>query len=169
MYLEYLLLVFDYFKTLNRKNCLFEIVIPFFIGLAVACCSFFYPEYLSTSKFFDNSINIIGVLLGFTLAIITFFVASDNKNIENTKKHLTNYIVGNEKISLYRLLIDNYSYLIIIETIICLGFLIGGLFYFILPLSFQIILKSIYVVLVIHILLITIRSVTDLYFILIKK
>lgn len=169
MYIEYLLLIFDYFKTLSRKNFLFEIFIPIALGIIVICILYFAPHIISTNEFINNSINIIGVLLGFTLAIITFFVASDNNNIEKTKTYLTQYKIGAKKISLYKLLIINYSYIVIIETIICLCFLIGGLVYPSLPFLLQIIIKGIYISLVIHVFLLTIRSITDLYFILIKE
>lgn len=166
MYLEYLVLIFDYFKTLSKKNFLFEICIPITLGIGVGCVLNYFPDYINTSRFIDNSINIIGVLLGFTLAIITFFVASDNPNIDKTKKYITKHRIGKKNISLYRLLIINYSYLIIIEATICLGFLVGGLFYLTLSPCYQIIIKSIYITLVTHVFLLTIRSITDLYFVL---
>lgn len=169
MYLEYLILIFDYFKTISKKNFLFEVITPLILGIGIACVFYFYPSWLNTSRFVDNSINIIGVLLGFTLAIVTFFVASDNSNIEKTKNYFTEYYIGTRKVSLYRLLIINYSYLIIIEAFICIGFLIGGLFYFSLPFVFQILMKGIYIILVLHVFLLTIRSITDLYLVLTKE
>lgn len=167
MYLEYLLLIIDYFKTLSKKSVIFEIITPIVFGIIIVFLLF--KKLLHTSSFLNYSMNFIGVLLGFTLAIITFLVASDNENIQKTKKHITEHQINKKNVSLYRILVINYSYLIVIETFVCLSFLIGSLIYYSFPFIIQIICKTIYIILVLHILSATIRTSTDLYLVLSKE
>jgi hypothetical protein len=153
----------DYFKSINKKIFCFEWGIPIILGGCCMLLSFLNPKYIMIEDFIKESINFLGVLLGFTLAAVTLFVSSDNNQIEKSKQFKTGYYIDSESISLYRLLIINYSYLITVEAILCVSYFIGKLFSPFFYNNLGIVLNSIYVIGVCHILFLTIRSITDLY------
>lgn len=166
MYLEFLLVISDYFKTLDKRTLLYEWFIPFLLG--VFC---FVPSLLYNTDFLYNiiskSIDFVATLLGFTLATLTLLLSSDKLNA--TKQYITNTKIGGKQISLYRKIIISYTYLIIIEALLCVTFFLCAIFpYVYIPIPAKI-LNSIYIVILLHILLVTIRTITELYFVLSKE
>lgn len=64
MYLEFVILIWDYLKTLNTRKVLYEIVIPLIPIITI----FFFSEKLNIFREIVNtSIDIIGILLGFSI------------------------------------------------------------------------------------------------------
>lgn len=116
----------------------------------------------------ENSVNVIATLLGFTLAALTLFMTG-NANIEETKKYMTNKKVRGKSISLYRQIIISYSYLIVVEAFLCICFYVGSLFPGMVSCKIALVLNGIYILLLLHVLLVTVRTIKDLYFILIKN
>lgn len=163
MYFEFLFIFFDYFKTINRKIFCFELGIPIILGSFCILLSFFKPQDIVIEDFIKDSISILGVLLGFTLTALTIFVSGGNNQINKTKEFMTDYFIDKARISLYRLLIINYSYLIIVEAILCICYFIGKLFSPLCSHTTSNVLNSLYIIGVCHILFLTIRSITDLY------
>lgn len=71
MYLEFFILISDYLKTVTKRIFLFEWLMPFLFSLLI-----FYFLYTGKSlsvaeSFKDNSINLLGILVGFSITIIT--------------------------------------------------------------------------------------------------
>ena len=126
MYLEFLFVIVDYFSTLNRRIAIYEWGIPIFIGITSGVLSMKYNNEV-LYNIIQNSVPIIATLLGFTLAALTLFLTGNSK-IEETKNFITKKKISGKPISLYRLIIVSYSYLILVETILCVGFYIASLF-----------------------------------------
>lgn len=169
MYREFILLIIDYFKTIRCKTFTYEWVIPILIGIgafSVTITKYLQINYL---VFVNSSINLLGVLLGFSIMVITVLTTSNNKNIENIKKIQTEYILYDKNISLYRLLLINYSYLIIAEAIGLTNYFIVLLFVDHCSHLIKLIFFSVFTSMVIHILLLTIRNITDFYLIITKE
>ncbi len=167
MYIEFVFLILDYFSTINKRIFVYEWGIPLIIGII----SFFLSWKIGKPDlypFIEETIGFIATLLGFTLAALTLFLTS-NSQLEKSKEYITDKIIRGKKISLHRLLIVNYSYLIIIESIICICFYIGKLFSFVCSGLLSTILNSLFIVILFHILLMTIRTITDLYFVISKE
>ena len=162
MYVEYLFIILDYLSTLNRKIFIYEWGIPILLG----CTSGYLYVYqeINLYLFVAESITFIATLLGFTLATLTLFL-TNNSHLEKIKQLDSRKKVRGQPISLYRLLVINYSYLIIIESILCISFYIGKLFSPICIGEFSMTLNCIYITITFHILFMTIRSITDLYFV----
>lgn len=170
MYLEFLIITADYFKTINKKIFIYEWLSPFIVSLL---CVLFgcILDFEIFEKFKESSVNILGVLLGFSIAVITIITTGSGNNLDEIKKKETNISIGNKKISLYDLLLINFSYSVIIEIILIISCLVMPLINKIIPLSFnfKLICYSIMVFIVLHILLLTLRNITDFYLIITKK
>jgi hypothetical protein len=164
MYLEFVILIWDYLKTLNVRKVLYEILIPL---IPIIITIFFFSEKLNIFKEIVNtSIDIIGILLGFSIATITIFITGNGKNIDEMKSTKTNIIIGEESISLYRLILINFGYSIVIEILFILLYIVTPLFC---NISSMIVIYSIMVYMIIHVLLVTLRNMTDFYLIMFKK
>jgi len=166
MYLEFALIIADYYKTLNKKIFFYEWGFPFILTFLCVYlgCIFDFEIFLS---FKESSINIIGVLLGFSIAIITIITTGSGKNIDSIKEYETEVKINNKKISLYRLFLINFSYSVILEIILIISCLIMPLLNRIMLFNFNIklLFYSIMVFIVLHILLLTLRNITDFYLI----
>lgn len=170
MYIEYLLLIFDYFKTLTKRVLLFEWILPLVITFCILLLNYNY-EFSAYKTFKDNSINILGVLLGFSIAIITIITTGSGKNLENIKKKTTKFKINQNVLTLYDLILINFTYSVIVEILIIISCLTMPLIASCLTLSngIKITLYSILVFSVLHILFLTLRNLTDFYFIVTKK
>ncbi|MCP4054354.1 MAG: hypothetical protein GY739_15100 [Mesoflavibacter sp.] len=170
MYLEFLLLIADYFRTVSRRVFIFEWLIPLFIGIGVFLLLFFGTTTSATIVFKDNAINLLGILVGFSITIITILTTGQGQNLDEIKNKKTKIKINKEKITLFRLLLINFTYSVIVEV----GLIIVCLIYPLLieNIKFSQNLKyagfSVLVFLIIHIMLLTIRNLTDFYLILVK-
>ena len=115
----------------------------------------------------EKSFGYVGTLLGFTLAALTLLLSSDK--MKDAKNYLIDRMLHNRQASLYDLVVISYTYLIVVEGILCISFFFAELFDFVYIEQIAIILNSLYVVLLFNVLLATIRTITDMYFILIKR
>lgn len=163
MYFEFLFVIGDYISTLSKRVALYEWGIPVALGITSGFLSYLNDANLLYNVI-QNAVPIIATLLGFTLAALTLFLTGNSK-IEDAKKYMTEKKVLGKRISLYKLIVISYSYLILIETILCIGYYIGSLFPFINNIYVCVGLNTIFIVLMLNVLLSTIRSITDLYFV----
>lgn len=163
MYFEFLFVIGDYISTLTKRVALYEWGIPMVLGITSGVLSSLNEDNLLYSVI-QNAVPVIATLLGFTLAALTLFLTGNSK-IDEAKKYMTEKKVSGKRISLYKLIVISYSYLILIETILCIGYYIGILFPFIYNIYVCVGLNTIFIVLMLNVLLSTIRSITDLYFV----
>jgi hypothetical protein len=170
MYLEFLLLIADYFRTLSKRVFFFEWLLPFIIGIGIFLLLFFGSTTSATIVFKDNAINLLGILVGFSITIITILTTGQGQNLDGIKNKKTNIKINKENITLFRLLLINFTYSVIVEV----GLIIVCLIYPLLieNIKFNQNLKyvgfSILVFLILHIMLLTMRNLSDFYLILVK-
>lgn len=170
MYLEFLLLIADYFRTVSKRIFFFEWLFPFLIGVGIFSLLFFGTSTSATIVFKDNAINLLGILVGFSITIITILTTGQGQNLDEIKNKETKIKINKEKITLFRLLLINFTYSVIIEVGLIIVCLIYPLFVENIGINKNIkyIGFSILVFLILHIMLLTMRNLTDFYLILIK-
>lgn len=166
MYLEFLLVIADYFSILNKRIAIYEWGIPIILGITSGVFAIYND--VSLYSVVQNSVPVIATLLGFTLAALTLFLTGNSK-IEEAKNYITNKKILGKPISLYRLIVVNYSYLILVETILCISFYIASLFPYVSNQFVCTIVNSVFIIVMFNSFFSTIRSITDLYFIITKK
>lgn len=166
MYLEFLFIFIDYFSVSKKRVLLFEWLFPIVAGISVFIMSYCYGKE-EPFHIIEKSVSYLGTLLGFTLAALTLLLSSD-KMTEARQYQLDRKIRGHNA-SLYEFIVVSYSYLIIIESILCICFFIADLFSFIYVELPAAILNSLFITFVFNVLFVTIRTITDLYFILVRK
>lgn len=167
MYIEYLFVITDYFSTLNKQIFIYEWGIPFLIGIASGVFSFIF-EYEVLYNIIQDAVPIIATLLGFTLAALTLFLTGNSK-IDEARNYITDKKILGKPISLYRLIVVSYSYLILVETMLCICFYVASIFPYIDNVYYCTTLNVIFVIVMFNTFFATIRCITDLYFIITKK
>lgn len=171
MYLEFLFAIADYFKTLSRRIVIYEIILPLLLSGVVFCILLFDKGTSQVQTYTENVLPLLGVLVGFSITIITILTTSSSKNILKIQKYKTGVIIGGKERTLFDTLLINFTYSVIIEIIL----IIIHLFYpFVLeiltiPQGLKYLVFALVFAILIHILLLNIRNLTDFYFILLKK
>ena len=99
--MEYILLIAEYIWI--KKWMYFKYIL---ISCIIGCCIFFGVNdhlYLKQSvDFHNNSITVLGILVGFSISVFAILLSTDNKNIRLAKE--ANYNVNDlfrNKISLF--------------------------------------------------------------------
>lgn len=171
MYLEFFILVADYFKTLSRRIVLYEIVTPFLFAIIVCILIMQGMNTSICKKFIENSLTLLGILVGFSITIITILTTGNSRNLQAIKNKTTQHEIGGKRISLFDLLLINFTYSVVIEICLIIFLLLAPVFLSNIQLSKQveIIGFSLVVGAVIHVLLLMMRNLTDFYLILLKK
>jgi len=170
MYLEFLILISDYLKTITKRIFLFEWILPLILSISIFFLLYYGKTLGVADAFKNNSINLLGILVGFSITIITILTTGQSRNLEEIKKTKTKTIINNKPISLYRLLLINFTYSVVIEVFLIIIFLTYPLINQNIEISrlFKLVVFSTLVFMIIHILLLTIRNLTDFYLILTK-
>ena len=119
----------DYF--ISRKKVFIKFLIPTMIALVALLLAIFFnigdsEKVLSTfSGFIDMQINIVAILISFSVAIITILVSADNKNIQCLKETKSNKMqykpINGKQLSLFQILLSNIAYNVIVEIIYLVG------------------------------------------------
>lgn len=167
MYCEFLYIILDYFSILDKREKRFELYIPFAIGIG----SLIYTIFIDNNTqyvFINNTISFIGTLLGFTLAALVLLLSSERIE-QSTKKISTEKKVRGKSVSLYRIIVIYYSYLITCETLLCALYYIASLFPNLTTGVYNDIMNTLFIMAFFHLLFETIRAVTNIYFMTIKE
>lgn len=161
MYLEFLFIVFFYVSTLRCRDILFEVAIPF----AGAVLFFLTCSMDNNVEVLRDSLSFLRMLLGFTMASLALFLTK-NPNLEDSKSYLTERVANGKRLSLYEYIVLSFSYLIIVESLIHVFFFMYVLLFdgwSIISVRCEFVLKTFYVFLFFHVILATIKAVTEVY------
>lgn len=158
----------DYFCS--RKKLALKFLIPLLVGVAVFVGALLFNNNNavdSFGEFIGVQINIVAILLSFSVAIITILVSADNINttkLKETPSSTDKYKPINRKqLSLFQVLLSSIAYNAVVE-IIYLAMLIGmSLIKEIIPIGAIKYLTAFCMFLIVHILYILLESVAQMY------
>jgi hypothetical protein len=166
IYGEWLIPIVDYLRTIKKNEAIYEIIIPLLISIIVTIiCYLLGFSIQALGKLRDLLGTTLSILIGFTITCLTVLVTSNNDAIDKLKVKKTNFrIISSELITMYRWILIMFSYLLISQVIllifIFLSAFINKVFNNYLLAS---ILLFISIYLILHILLLLIRNITNLY------
>jgi len=171
MYLNFIFVPIDYFKTIGWRVFVFEWVLPMILS-----CMIYYSFYKGVSSYsFNDYINKIisleSILVGFSITSVTFLTTAGNRNIEDLKKKETKKVHYGKPLFLMDLIIINFSFSLFLEILILISNLIFPLLLLGKSISFQteIVLFSINIFFVLQNLFLNLRNLVDLYLALMRK
>jgi len=170
MYIDYILIFIDYLRTLRKRNAAFEILLPIIISFWIAFIIIRKAFIINYADVIDKIINVEGVLIGFSITTITFLTTASNDKITELKNKPTDKFLSGKNLSLFDIMIINYTYMLILQIIILIVSLFLPSFIGMLKLEFntKVILFTSLMCFVLHNFLILIRNVSDIYFVLIN-
>ena len=161
----------DYF--ISRKKVFTKFLVPMLIALAVLLLAICFnignseKVLVTFSGFVGTQINIVAILISFSVAIITILVSSDNKNIQHLKETESNKKqykpVNGKQLSLFQILLSNIAYNVIIEIIYLVGLITLSLVQNLLPIVTLKYITSICIFIILHILFVLLESVVQMY------
>lgn len=161
----------DYF--ISRKKVFIKFLVPMLIALAALLLAICFnignseKVLVTFSGFVGTQINIIAILISFSVAIITILVSSDNKNIQHLKETESNKKqykpVNGKQLSLFQILLSNIAYNVIIEIIYLVGLITLSLVQNLLPIVTLKCITSICIFIILHILFVLLESVAQMY------
>lgn len=160
----------DYYQS--RKRIWIKYLIPVVLGLLALAGALIFNIGNETirstfSEFVNVQINVVAILVSFSVAIISILVTADNANIKSLKEEMadsTQYKpVGGKQLSLFQILLSNIAYNVIVE-IIYLVILIGiALIRPIIPLQALKYVAAVCIFAIMHILGVLLESVAQMY------
>lgn len=145
------------------------IVIPILVAILIGCWvnNFLLPIKTFDIKEFINNyltiqITIITLFISFSIAYVTILVTGSGANIEKLKTTKSKSVTMNgEKAYLYQILLNNFTYNILIQAIVLM------LSFFIIEYIsnvVSIILLSMQFGIIVHIIILTVTNMTNVYF-----
>lgn len=111
MYCEFIFILIDYFSSINKRISIYEWGIPIVLSVIIGWSAIHSDKTNLPYEVIKELIVFLTTLLGFTLAALTLFLTG---RVEKTKTYITNKMIRGKNISLYRLTIISYSYIICI-------------------------------------------------------
>lgn len=134
---KYLLLLYEYL-IVQGKGLLIKLVLPALVVISLNRCDLELDVNI-INGYISSSINVLGILLGFTGSIFTLILTMNNPAIESAKSHKLPAKLYKTNFSIYDHLVISCGFLIFL-----LGFLL--LINFLLPIYYNLI-SNIYLLL----------------------
>ncbi len=161
-----IILLVDFFVT-RKWSYLLSLIIAAIIGIV------FFQYSQTTKEGFDTLIsgfvNVIGILLGFSISVLTVFIASNNNNIELSKDHYINRELWNRRYMLYdRVIIDICYIILILGLLLLVSFIVPNLLCNCCRYP-KLLFTSIAISILTHIIYMILSIASDLYLIVSKK
>ena len=169
-YLEFMFPIRDYFATLEIYEFIFDIIIPI---IASTAFYLFLSKEINSEKiitFIGYIINLLAILIGFSITSVTIISSESSNKFDALRQINANRLLSGRKISLHQLILINYIFVIIVEFTT----LVYNVIYYLLWMSSCLvcdnrILLTISIYLLLHIILLNIRNITNFYFIFWKR
>lgn len=164
--LKYLLIIFEYLY-IKKLKLFFRLIPALLVGYSIVYCDLKLTEDDITT-YISNSINVLGILFGFTASIFAIIITSDNKVFDEAKAAETEIKLYKKPFTLFDQIVVNTGFLIFF-----LGLLL--VFNFLIPI-YKNIFGSNYVKIfalnicaIIFAMIQLISSILELYFIVTKR
>lgn len=161
----------DYF--ISRKKVFIKFLLPMIIALIALLLAMIFnignseKVILTFSGFIDTQINIVAILISFSVAIITILVSADNKNIQCLKETESNKKqykpVNGQQLSLFQILLSNIAYNVIIEIVYLVMLITISLVQNIFSIALLKYITAVCIFMILHILLVLLESVAQMY------
>ena len=168
--LEILLPFKDYNRIEGKKESCVKVLIFVTVALTIEICMFYYLNLLQTEKISDfildyigSEIDIVALLLSFSIAYLTILITSNTHNIERLKEHKTQNIIDNKRISLYQKLLIQLTYTIYNEMVLLILLLIHKFTFPLFTNLLNIVFFTVNIILLLNIMYVIFKNVKNIY------
>jgi len=166
LYTDFSFTILDYISTIKKREIVYEWLLPFLLALIVYFKVEDIPgikiDYGFMKSIISILINLFAILVGFTMAAIAIFTTADVSKLPILKEVSERKIRGN-LIKNYRFIFLNLIYSAISSLFMLLATLVFIMFlYFD---KYSLLILSVLTFGTMHVLFLSIRNITSLYFI----
>jgi len=132
---------------------------------------YFEKNIVFCRLFKDNALTLMGILLGFSITVITILTTGNSRNLQAIQNRMVGFKIGGKEATLFDLLLINFTYSVVIEVLLIIIFLLSPIVTATIEISAmaKAIVFSFLSGSVVHVLLLTLRNLTNFYFILLRK
>lgn len=166
MNIDFRFIIADFWNIQDKRT---KVVILWLPLVAVIFC-LLYGLYKGNDYFSINlakTVSVLIPLLALMLTGITFLTSwNSNKELRNFN---TGRTLRKKSLSLYEYMVINFSYVIVFDLLLLLSYVIAGLFADFACSIWAMIMNAIFTFFVIHILLVMLINIGDLFFVLTKR
>lgn len=170
LYTDFSFTILDYVSTIKKREIVYEWLLPLTISLIVYFKVESIPGIKINCEFIKSIIstliNLFAILVGFNMAAIAIFTTADISKVPILQEISERKIRGN-KITNYRFVFLNLIYSAISSLLMLLLTLIFTIFLY--YDNFSLVILSILTFGTMHVLFLSIRNITTLYFIYFNK
>jgi hypothetical protein len=158
----------DYFCVLSLGELVTDWGFPALISVALYLnngWNFTLIETAKLSLFFPNVINLLAILTGFSIACLTILISGSSKIMESFRDRPSGRSCGGEKFTYYQLVLINFTWVISVELFL-LALDVAALITALgsKPCPWNEIVICCNVFLIMHIMALNLRNVTNVFF-----
>lgn len=166
LYFEWLILIIDYFKSIELKERAFDVFVPLGSGIIISTtCMFCGKVEFATKGLADVLISLISILIGFSVMLVTLLLTSSGNGVDELKKRKSDIKIHNKEISLFQKLHIQFAFSLISEILLLLIILV---YYFLITITnietLQVIFLFVFIFMILNILLSIFRGIVNIYF-----
>ncbi|TYP91352.1 hypothetical protein BC792_12060 [Sphingobacterium allocomposti] len=165
--LNLIIILSDYFRTRNLQGLLWNItissIICVLIHVSTSECQL--PQLINS--YINNTLNVLSLIIGFSIALFTLIITASNPNIDEMKKTYTSFKISGKEVSLFQHILITMIYIILVECLLLLLSLLFPFFFDPYDSSGKIAFY-ISIFLLSHIIICNISNTMNVYFVLCK-
>lgn len=175
--MEFLLVIFEYYNIILKKRKIAPFLI-LILSIGIGLCVYFNTKQniysVKAEIFHSNILNVLGILLGFSISTLAILLSVENDKMKAAKKELLKDKNGNEiklyknKISLFESVSMELVHVIILQGLLLISNFVYPHFVDVVS-NTGLLIYSINIFLMIYCMLLLINNILSLYFILTKK
>lgn len=125
----YLVVIYDYLKSTAISQLIWNLIVCFIFSIAIFYLLYTSKDIEPAKTVINNSVGILGILVGFSISMFTLLNTASNPNIDAIKKTETGRYSFGKPIYLFDLLLVSMIYIIIGESILLLFNLLFSFFF----------------------------------------
>lgn len=166
MNIDFRFIILDFWGIQDNRTKKIILWLP--LLLVLACIA--YGLFKGEDPFITNLPKTVSVLIPLLALMLTgiTFLTSWNSNTE-LRSFKTGRILRKKSVSLYEYMVINFSYVIVFDLLLLFSYVIAGLFTDIASFLWGLIMNALFTFFVVHLLLVMLINVGDLFFVLTKR
>lgn len=166
MNIDFRFIIIDYWKMQDVRTKLVILWFPLLVIVGGLIASF-----VAGKDFFASNVGkTYSVLIPLLALMLTGITLLTNwKSNPELREYDTNRSLRKEHVSLYEYMVINYSYVIVFDLLLLLSYVIAGLFPDVTCFLWGLIMNALFTFCVLHLLLVMLINIGDLFFVLTKK
>jgi hypothetical protein len=165
LYLEFVDATIDYLKTLRLAEWVFDFVLPSIaIGLFIALGWLSPCSTSQMTAIITNALTVAAILVGFTITCLTILVASDSGSMNRLRSIRSRRRLNGHMVNLHKLLVITFSHALLAGVLVLI---VSGVLMVAsdsLCRDWRTAMLAISLWLEAHVIMLTIRNVTNFYY-----